>query len=71
LQLLRKGPLGIRDYSPTESIRGWSNGFVTVGARLDRSSAFWEKPRQDRFGHGYLLRVTGDREFTVWIGAED
>jgi hypothetical protein len=71
LQLLRKGPLSVRDYSPTESIRGWSNGFVTVGARLDRSSAFWGKPRQERFGHGYLLRVTGDREFTVWIGAED
>jgi hypothetical protein len=71
LQLLRKGPLSVRDYSPTESIRGWTNGYVTAGARLDRSSAFWEKPRQARFGHGYLLRATGDRSFTVWIGAED
>ncbi|SRR6266566_1194789 len=71
LQLLLKGTVGVRDYSPTESIRGWSNGFVSVGARLDRSSAFWEKPRQERFGHGYLLKVTGDRAFTVWIGAED
>jgi glycosyl hydrolase family 57 len=71
LQLLRKGPSGVRDYSPTESVRGWSNGSVTAGARLDRSSAFWAKPRQQTFGHGYLLSVTGEREFTVWIGAED
>jgi hypothetical protein len=71
LQLLRKGSSGVRDYSPTESIRGWSNGPVTAGARLDRSSAFWAIPRQEKFGHGYLLRVTGEREFTVWIGAED
>ena len=71
LRLLRKGPADLREYSPTESIRGWSNGGVTAGVRLDRSSAFWDEPRQRSFGHGRLLRVTGDHCITLWIGAED
>src|SRR6184192_4165582 len=70
-QLLRMGPSAVEECSPAKGIRGWSNEGVTVGARLDGGYAIWDKPRQDRFGHGYLLRVTGFRGFTVWIGAED
>jgi hypothetical protein len=70
-QLLRKGPSAVEECSPAKGIRGWSNEGVTVGARLDVDHAIWDKPRQERFGHGYLLRVTGLRGFTVWIGAED
>jgi len=70
-QLLRSGPSAVEECSPAKGIKGWSNEGVTVGARLDGAYAIWDKPRQDRFGHGYLLRVTGFRGFTVWIGAED
>jgi hypothetical protein len=70
-QLLLKGPSAVEACSPAKGIRGWSNGGVTVGARLDGENAIWDTPRQERFGHGYLLRVTGFRGFTVWIGAED
>ena len=70
-QLLRSGPSAVEECSPAKGIKGWSNEGVTVGARLDGAYAIWDKPRQDRFGHGYLLGVTGFRGFTVWIGAED
>jgi hypothetical protein len=70
-ELLRKGPSAVEECSPAKGIRGWSNEGVTVGARLDGDHAIWDKPRQERFGHGYLLRVTGFRGFTVRIGAED
>ncbi len=71
LQLLRKGNHSVKKYSPTENVRGWANKHVTVGVRLDGESAFWDMPRQEKFGHGYLLRVTGIGNFTVWTGAED
>jgi glycosyl hydrolase family 57 len=71
LQLLRAGQASVDEFSPTESVRGWVNNNVTVGVRLDGASAFWDRPRQDTFGHGFLLRVTAVRNFALWIGAED
>ncbi len=71
LELLRSGAGSVKQYSPTDEVRGWATMNVTVGARIDARYSVWDSPRQEKFGHGYLLRVTGLRKFTIWVGGED
>ena len=72
LKLLRYGQLGLKEYSPSSDVRGWSNGDITVWIKLsNEASVFWDNPRQAKFGHGYMLGLTSlSRCFTVWLGVD-
>ena len=72
LQLLRRGHVGLKEYSPSANIRGWSNKDVTVWVKFDdQGSVFWDNPRHTKFGHGYILRLTShSNQFKVCIGVD-
>jgi len=71
LRLLRNGNLGVRELTPRDELRGWANGDVEVWAKISGSSVLWDRPRQPRIGHGYVLRATSlNRWFTVWLGVD-
>ena len=57
-----------RHYDDT---RGWINGDLAAWVRLE-NNACWDDPGQNRFGHGYLLRVKGLAEsFSFSLGVDD
>ncbi len=69
LRLLRHGPLGVTKLAPATNARGYACNSVAVWVRLSGPARF-DKPRQEKFGHGYLLRVSSsESRFTIWIGA--
>ncbi len=71
LKLLRHGETSVREMSSTGQVRGWMNEDVRVWVGLDEDAAFWDTPRQKKFGHGYLVRVTSlKKNFTVRLGVE-
>ncbi len=71
LKLLRHGETRVREMSSSGQVRGWMNGDVGVWVGLDEDAAFWDTPRQKKFGHGYLVRVTSlKKNFSVRLGVE-
>lgn len=67
-QLLHNGETNTRKISPREEVRGWANGNVVCWVKLAGGPVSWDSPRQARFGHGYLLRVSSSGNFGVSIG---
>jgi hypothetical protein len=72
LRLLRYGSKGVKTSSSGNDTKRWANGDIICWAKLVDcpSSAYWDSPRQARFGHGYLLRITSEKSFRVCIGVD-
>jgi hypothetical protein len=72
LRLLRHGHSGLKEYSPSANIRGWSNNGVIVWVKFgNEDSVFWDNPPHSIFGHGYILRLTShSKRFKVWLGVD-
>ncbi len=71
LKLLRHAHRGVREFSPSTSVHGWLNRDVAVWARREGNSTVWDSPRRERFGHGFLLRITSfSQSFTIWLGVD-
>ncbi|HYY91649.1 MAG TPA: alpha-amylase/4-alpha-glucanotransferase domain-containing protein [Candidatus Dormibacteraeota bacterium] len=66
-QLLERGSSGLKELILNPDIRGWSNRDVAIEAGIDSGYALWDTPRREKFGHGYMLRITGYRSFRIWI----